>query len=210
MKKIKSTEEQVITEISEDDYPDVLKACGCSLCDNFQITDINRPMYLYLLKYFVNHVDLSPEEKKKGLLLMGNYGSGKTLAMRTFDSFLIKIKRFGYYMFNSSELIDAFTTHGRPGISLFNRDYAICIDDLGSDPGKHAYFGELDDPTEVLLLKRYEMFVKSGIRTHATTNLDPKTLKLRFSERIYDRMRQMFNIVVFNGESWRRLLDKQQ
>ena len=163
---------------------------------------------MHLLKYFTRHSDIPAAELKKGILLMGRYGSGKSLLFRALNKLLYKTQLFHstFYMFNSSELIDEYSLHGRPGLFKFDPIRSdICIDDFGTDyPGKHSFYAEIDDPTEILLQKRYEKFVREGFRTHATTNLDADTLKVRFSPRIYDRFFEMFNLVVLDCESWRR------
>ena len=62
-----------------------------------------------------------------------------------------------------------------------------------------------------VLTTRYERFVNaiptpntSGIITHATTNLLLQAIKLKYEVRFFDRCKQLFNIVLFEGESRRK------
>ena len=71
--------------------------------------------------------------------------------------------------------------------------YPICIDDLGhEDP--ITTFGQTRDVIEEILLDRHHY----KQITHATTNKDPELLKVRYGNRVYDRLKEMFNIIPFD------------
>jgi DNA replication protein DnaC len=140
----------------------------------------------------------------KGLLIIGGYGTGKSLALKVYQIFNLAMRNNKYFpIFDTDEIIDTFTKQGRPSIDKYNPEYDIAIDDLGQDTGKHYYFGSIDDPVDVLLGRRYKMFKNYGILTHGTSNLDANQLKERFSGMVYDRMCEMFNTVPLVGTSWR-------
>jgi DNA replication protein DnaC len=170
----------------------------------FELNNNNTEVFNQLKYYFSNNSKFDGD-LKKGILLIGGFGSGKTLAMEIFLIYNIMLNRHRTMaFFNSSEIIDEFTKLGRPSIEQFNKDYDVLIDDLGSDSGKYYYFGSIDDPIEVLLSKRYIMFKDFGSRTHGISNLDVHGFKERFSCKMYDRMCEMFNVIALVGESWRR------
>ena len=179
-----------------------------SIKKDFKINDNNREAYNTLFKYFLKRDNLEEIDNNKGILLVGSYGSGKTLAMKIFKIFYNNVNNSKYKnyfeIFTTDEIIDSYSIHGREGINSFNRNNDICIDDLGADSGEHYHYKEVEDPISILLYKRYDMFTNLGLKTHATTNLAVNNLSSRFSERIIDRMYEMFNIVYLPGESWRR------
>tara|TARA_R110001592_G_scaffold366_8_gene2093 strand:+ start:366 stop:581 length:216 start_codon:yes stop_codon:yes gene_type:complete len=49
-----------------------------------------------------------------------------------------------------------------------------------------------------VLLSRYELFLKTNIKTHATTNLSAQELEDVYGNRVPSRMRQLFNLVAFD------------
>jgi len=170
----------------------------------FELNDNNREFYTQL-KYYFNHDTRYTQDLKRGLLIVGGFGTGKTLALQIFYiyNFLIKNGKT-MALYDTDEIIDSFCRDGRPTIDRYNPEYGIMIDELGQDTGRHFYFGTIEDPVDVLLGRRYRRFKDRGILTHAATNLDARGLQERFSEKIYDRLCETFNLIPIVGQSWRR------
>ena len=168
------------------------------------LNDRNIEFYNQLKFYFSNDTQYEGD-LKKGLLIAGDFGTGKTVAMEIYTIYLNLIKKgktFAY--FDTDEIIESYAKHGRTSIENYNGSYDICIDELGEDSGKHYFFGSVEDPIGILLYKRYKQFKDYGNRTHAVTNLNVDMLKERFVPKIYDRMVEMFNLLPLTGDSWRR------
>jgi hypothetical protein len=163
----------------------------------FELNEQNSDVYNQLKLYFSNDNEFNGD-LNKGVLILGGLGTGKTLALEIYQVI------FGFQMFSSDEVIDAFCKDGRPSIEQFNTEHDIALDDIGQDSGKHYYFGTIEDPMDVLLSRRYDMFKQYKHRTHATTNLSVEALEQRFSPKVFDRMFEMFNIIPLVGDSWRR------
>ena len=49
-----------------------------------------------------------------------------------------------------------------------------------------------------ILLSRHDLFVKTGIKTHATTNQNAEELEERYGPRVRSRMREPFNLIAFD------------
>jgi len=80
-----------------------------------------------------------------------------------------------------------------------NSNY-YCFDDLGVETtGRH--FGKDCNVMGEIILSRYDLFLKSKIKTHASTNLNAQELEERYGNRVRSRMRQLFNLIAFDKES---------
>lgn len=183
----------------------ILKECIKSVVPNFQYTDKNKKVLMFLAEYLSGFPKFSEEYRKKGILLIGDIGTGKTSLMEIFEKFSLRhLKKF-LQVVNVNHLFDCFAKDGRLGLDEIDIDYEICIDDLGLSNGNQYHYGERDDVQEIFLQRRYEKFRRNKIRTHGTSNLDVKGFEERFSPRIFDRMLEMFHFVELSGESWRKI-----
>lgn len=64
-----------------------------------------------------------------------------------------------------------------------------------------GYYGVTYNVMAEVLLSRYDLFVSHKMLTHVTTNLNSEELEGIYGNRIRSRMREMFNLLVFNQES---------
>ncbi len=169
-----------------------------------------------IMRYFC----FTPDGKlsvKKGLLLCGNVGTGKTTMFKIFSRVIADLKySYEFRIYPSHIIVQDFMKNGYDGFDKYTKGKIMdtyygdrmvntvesVIDDLGMEQ-KVSYYGTSTDITGELLLRRYEMLISSRIRTHATTNLTTAELKDRYGARIYDRMKEMFNIIPLMGESRR-------
>lgn len=166
----------------------------------------NKKVLNYLSHYFAR-TDEFTGDHRKGILLCGGVGTGKTLFMEAFERFC----------FDGS---NAFITHDMKAISrdvqehgtqiLHSYNQGICnYDDVGFED-KAAHFGNKVCVFTELINIQYNKFLKSGKVCHITTNLGFSNdygfgkFSDRYDKRIVDRVRQMFNIVEFNGTSKRK------
>ena len=197
--------------------------------DDWKFDDNNIPVFNYLLYYFNGQPPeslppLTPFEYNldKGILIMGNVGTGKTTTFKIIQkylSYLNQVHPNNFQFIESREIIREFSkdkytglekftfnpTHNEHG-SIHKVPKAICVDDIGLEQDEVKHFGDTVDVMSEFLADRYTIFQDRKFRklTHATTNLDRNNLKKKYSERIADRMREMFNIIQMNGESRRK------
>ena len=76
----------------------------------------------------------------------------------------------------------------------------LAIDDLGKEPAEVMNYGNIINPMVELIEKRY----KRQLFTLATTNLTPRQIREKYGARMADRFNEMFNVVIFKSESYRK------
>jgi energy-coupling factor transporter ATP-binding protein EcfA2 len=146
---------------------------------------------------------------KKGILLTGPIGCGKTSLMTLINFFFpgqqqyqikstrdisFEFEKEGYKVINRYSTGSKTTTAGTTATGIF------CFDDLGTEQPQ-KYFGNECNVMAEILLSRYDLFVSKGIPTHVTTNLSASELEEKYGNRLRSRMREMFNLVAFDKNS---------
>lgn len=184
---------------------------------NFDFDDKNKNVFKLLLYYFNGSSifeSMFPNEKyslRKGLMLIGNVGTGKTDVLKIYQKYcnftnfparsfiIVDIREVSNY-FQSCGNIDMYTYNNNNSRNIRN----YCFDDLGSENDTIKYYGTDYSPVFELILDRYNIFCKYKKVTHFTTNLGLDSIHDRYGERIYDRMKEMLNIIVMSGKSRRK------
>ncbi len=133
------------------------------------------------------------ESKKRGLLLCGTLGNGKTTMLRA-------IKRFfnlNISYFEAQDIYNYFKqTHEFPYIG--QKDILL-IDELGIEPQAYNDFGQIRYPLAELLLLRY----KQNRPTIIATNCTFEQIGERYGERLKDRMKEMYAVITYKEPSYR-------
>lgn len=179
-------------------------------------TDENKQITMQLACYFAQ--DETFEEKegyslKKGILLAGGVGVGKTTLMQLFgrnplSSFIIVPCRniANEYVDYGNDMLDKYTSEYLPSSDnpFQHNTFGLCFDDLGTETRKRNYGNELN-VLEEIILTRYERRQTLQNKTHITTNLTGDSIGEMYGERVRSRMREMFNIIVFDGSKDMRM-----
>ena len=184
----------------------------------------------YAINQFFLYFNRSNQFKgdlRKGILLNGKYGSGKTALMhsimhtfndcvshwntknRNNDIFPIKIYKSSDVVqafrveISKSNRQDGYTESSKMDIS--NKNYqvgVIIIDELGREQKEINVWGTVIQPLTQVLQERYD----KGYPTFATANFRLETLSQDeyYGKMIGDRLRQMFNEIELTGESRRK------
>lgn len=137
-------------------------------------------------------------DPKKGILLSGPVGCGKTSLMK-----LIRHITPHYHSYNlipSRNVTFAYNHIGYSIIEQYGDHNFYCFDDLGVEP-TGRFFGKDCNVMGEILLSRHELFMKHRIKTHGTTNLNAKELEEYYGVRVRSRMRELFNLVGFDNNS---------
>lgn len=180
------------------------------------IDDFNRDEYNLLCAYFSgdSRFEFVPDEDgenmrptsmsfKKGLLLFGNIGCGKTSLMRMFS-----INSFRpYSVIACKRIANEYQENGANSIYLYSRLAPIaphtnfghteegkCFDDLGTEAIKKNYGNEMNVMQDIIS-DIYDNNLKGQF--HMTTNLTSDELDERYGYRVRSRLREMFNIIDF-------------
>ena len=182
----------------------VKAATGCLYLpgEPFVVDDENKEiinqLYLYLTQSDEFEGDL-----RKGILIIGALGCGKTVLMRAF------ICVFEATVTDSTETSNYFTRvnitpissrdirkHPNDGSGYLHKR-PLYVDDIGKEPTTVNTFGTVTKPFEDLVEIRY----RREALTFGTSNLTLDDMP--YNPHTIDRMRQMFNIIVLPGKSRR-------
>lgn len=154
------------------------------------------------LRFFIGAHQWLPEDEEivswqtdnhgRGLLCIGHPGRDKTI---------ICTKIIPPIIIDSSNLItniyDTTDLNNLIGKILKNR--IGCIDDIDTE-GKYVKYGEHHVPFAELV----DLAEKKGTLLILTTNLTVDELKVKYGERVVDRLRAITNVVYFKGCSLRK------
>lgn len=188
-----------------------LRLKGAEITGNvFTISDDERGIIFGLLAWFLNDELVAEEmgiDLRKGILLSGPIGCGKTTLMKIMRQ--MPFKRRNYSIISSREIVSEFMLNGYEVLETYSRgilrDHAriprnFCFDDLGAETTS-KYFGNECNVMAEILLTRYDLYKDQGIITHATTNLTADELESAYGNRLRSRMREMFNLFGYDGTS---------
>lgn len=147
-------------------------------------------------------------EPKKGFLLTGNFGNGKSSIMKASlalitELFSIKVKENGIpepKYFTSKQLARYFQDYETNRINEAFSSRLIGIDDFGYEPKEVKVFGTIQKPFEDVIMERYD---KKRI-VLATTNLSASQIKSIYGEYILDRLTQMCFWIDIQKPSFRK------
>ena len=146
---------------------------------------------------------------RKGILLTGPIGCGKTTLMQLVNYFFPRETQ--YIVKPAREITFEFEKDGFAVINLYSKGSyfrygnlpiprVYCFDDLGLEQTPKYYGNECNVMAEILL-NRYDLFVSKRMMTHITTNLSASELESIYGNRIRSRMREMFNLVAFDRDT---------
>lgn len=134
----------------------------------------------------------------KGILLTGPVGCGKTTIMKLIGHIVPHFRP--YEIIPSRNVTFGFNNLGYRIIEDYGNNGLYCFDDIGVEPiGRH--FGKDCNVIGEILLSRHELFLKSRVKTHGTTNLNAEELEERYGKRVRSRMREMFNLIAFKKDA---------
>lgn len=163
-----------------------------------------------LCLYFSGDPRMSDEKygmnPNKGIALLGGLGVGKT--------WLMKLLRYNshlpYIFVNCSEIADEVEQGGSENLATYfhlrkttssylyygNDTLGLCLNELGREQIPVKYFGNPTNVIERILFTRYEKEVPHN-RTYFTTNKSVEQIEALYGDYIRDRMREMFNLIIF-------------
>lgn len=143
---------------------------------------------------------------RKGMFLKGGVGIGKTFGVEILAA-IYEIPVFtpgilsAVYKDCSGNLL-AFEKVVLTGNDFWGKPRSIVIDDFGTHDSSHSY-GEVSDLMCEVIDMRYRAWLRYGVKTIVTTNLDDKEIIRRYGMRTNDRLNEMFYFYSVSGTSLR-------
>lgn len=185
---------------------------------NFELNEVDKEIYTLLLMYFNNDPKFNEKgahfSLKKGLLIRGDIGVGKTIMMKTLLDFITSINNFSPYKIISCNAIsNEFIAKGAETINkntvgsfntYFKNPVAICYDDLGTETNLSSHYSNKINVMQVILMGRYDQFIENGMKTFITTNIYGDEIDKLYGYRVKSRMREMCNDIYYPGEDRRK------
>jgi DNA replication protein DnaC len=188
------------------------------------LDDDNSDVFDLLCYYFIDDeegflkkcrlLEVNNPDIKKGILLAGNVGTGKTYLMDLFR----KNQRQVYFTRDSKKIVNDFMAAKDDEIpeeylkpfmlrindpqTLYQPCAGMCIDDLGKETMKNKYGNKMNVIGD-LIEERYSAGY-TGVFLHATTNLSVPELTDHYGERVVSRISETFNMIVLEGNDRRR------
>jgi len=179
---------------------------------DFEIKEYQNEIFNELIAYFGNFHDnlkfLNP--KKKGVMIVGPMGIGKTFIFKIFrsnpyQSFkLVSAKNISKSAkTDSNNFFENIKKWISPNIAnnfFGQKQLALMIDDLGTEDNIND-FGNKTNVIQDLIEERYESFKKDKFpNLFITTNLTKDQLIERYGARSIDRLSEMLNIYSFDPD----------
>lgn len=167
-------------------------------------TDEDKEIYQGVVKYFIGDPS-GPHDLNKGIFLFGAPGPGKSFLMETMRIFCnaANIEKRKFKIAVCHNIYDDVQASG--DISSINNYFtgAYCFDDLGDEPNLLKSYGNDLFVMQRILAERYRRGVIGSSQTHVTSNLTEEEIEAHYGTRIYDRCKEMFNMVYYGGPSKR-------
>lgn len=142
----------------------------------------------------------------KGIMLLGGIGTGKTLLMRSMAD-VLRIFEIRIHIVPTYELTEDYS---RIGVEAYSKIYynsndirvsteIVIFDDLGAE-AIQSHYGQITNVMAEIILRRYD----NNVLTFGTSNLDQKTIRKFYGERVWSRMKSMFNFIELQGNDRRK------
>lgn len=180
----------------------------------FRLTEWNEPIIDELCFYFSGDYQFQGDPKK-GILLMGTPGVGKTHLM----NFFIKNPKASYNIPTCKIITEKYASkwnyEEKSTIEYYSElkkaevghqwDQTVlgtCFGDLGAETSEANSYGNKKNVMEEIIFNRYESNIQFYY-THFTTNLNADELGKKYGDRFRDRLREMCNAYTLKGESFR-------
>lgn len=184
----------------------------------FELNEEDKRIYSLVLKYFYSDPQFEQETPffslKKGLMIRGNVGVGKTMLMRSILDFFFSTYNIRPFVIKSCTSLNVdFMKNGSETIEKNTwksfsysqkKPVSVCFDDLGVEMLNSSHYSNKINLMQMVLLGRYELFIENGMKTFITTNLIGDDIEERYGYRVRSRLREMCNDIPYKGEDRRK------
>jgi energy-coupling factor transporter ATP-binding protein EcfA2 len=176
---------------------------------HFRIIEEDHPVIFKLLVYFLKDTATAKEtgiDHKKGILLTGPIGCGKTSLMNLMryisaaytHHIMLSCRKVSFeFIQEGYSIIQKYSDSSFRHVGTDWEPKTYCFDDLGAE-NTLKYFGNDCNVMAEILLSRYDYFISHGMITHLTTNLNSTEIESLYGNRVRSRLREMVNLISFD------------
>lgn len=192
---------------------------GRKIFPGFNLDDLERKRHYQELFYLLTGNDQVLNlglKKGKSVLLLGDIGVGKTIMMKVMQ-ILFKDSDRKFKWVNCLDFKDMLEDGLKPSeIKMMygkNLKQDLYIDDLGLGQADHRSYGNVTNIIAEIIFERDELYVMENFLTHFSSNVpttvpadqpgDKKSIERLYGDRALDRIKQMANVIVWQGKSLR-------
>lgn len=188
----------------------------------FALDDFNTPVFELLCHYFsgsnefislATGMGLLNPSLEKGIILAGNYGTGKTWLMSLFR----KNNRQVYHVEQAKDIAFDYQKNGDEAIErhrsiivnpfndptvFYQKNAGLCMEDIGAEDVKNNYGNKTNVVGDILEARYVNELL--GIWFHGTTNLTTVQFENFYGGRITSRLREKTNFIELRGPDRRK------
>jgi len=179
---------------------------------HFHLYNEDMPIIRKILAYTIGDQENTIRQglnPRKGLMLCGPIGCGKTSLMRLMQLLLpvdhrypVKACRDVSFEFQK-EGFDVIHRYSKRSFTITpgsKTPKTVCFDDLGAEQNLKHFGSECNVMAEILL-SRYDLFISDNLITHITSNLAAADIEKIYGQRVRSRLREMVNVISFSEEA---------
>jgi len=145
---------------------------------------------------------------RKGLLVFGSYGTGKTSSFQIIQNMAkhYQVRELWFPAISTQEVVAKFNLEkNKDDVVQYYSRGVFLFDDLGAEmEGNNIFQYGKEEVFARILLNRYRNFESLGTKRHITTNLSLGQIEERYGKQLADRFIKMFNLLKLDGPSRRK------
>ena len=134
----------------------------------------------------------------KGLLIIGNVGTGKSLLYRIIRAAMRDAYGAQFGIRSCQDLVRDFSEQGYQGIEDWMNGPHVCFDDLGAEQAGAHYAVKTNLMAEVIEARYERLSSRQKCWTHLSTNLGTDAIETRYGSRAYSRIRHMYYLPAYS------------
>lgn len=177
---------------------DLIEAKARLMCPSWVVDEANRQPVQKVAAWLAR--EARPDlDRNKGLILIGNTGTGKTVLMRALREAMRDVWGVSFGIRSCADMSRDFNpkdTGGYQAVEPWINAPHVCFDDLGTEPRESVHMGLKSNLMAEVIEGRYDRLMRGQKAwTHFTTNLGIPEIEERYGARAFSRLRHICNVV---------------